>query len=245
MKQVLQLIEAKKQEFAKLPLFSYMRRRDIDPWQRVAWAPAFAPYVHAFGDINQYVFPERPADTQLRKMINNHAAEDGKHWHWFLKDIDTLGFNTPQRFGDTLKFLWGKETARTRKLGRTLVALSLYETDPELKLVVIECIEATGNVALVPFSEVGEEIYQRTGKKCLYFSASHYAVESGHIQGGVENVEEILDGIELTSEARIKAFDIVEKVFEGFTESMNEMMDYVVRHSLDQPNSKEARGDAS
>lgn len=241
MREIQELIDAKKREFAKLPLFSFMRRKELDPWQRVAWAPAFAPYVHAFGDINKYVFPIHPADTQLKRMINNHAKEDGTHWHWFLKDIDTLGFNNPRKFGDTLRFLWGDETAKTRELGRILVALSLYETDPEMTLVVIECIEATGNVALVPFAEVGEEIRAKTGKRCLYFSVNHLGVESGHIQGGVKNVEDFLAEITLTPEARRKAFDIVEKVFEGFTGSMNEMMDYCVCHRLDQPANAEAR----
>lgn len=241
MKEVQALINAKKEEFAELPLFAFMRRQDLDPWQRVAWAPAFAPYVHTFGDINKYVFPIQPADTQLKRMINNHAAEDGKHWHWFLKDIDTLGFNVPQKFGDTLRFLWGTETALTRKLGWTLLALSLYEDDPEMKLVVIECIEATGNVALVPFAAVGEELLAESNQRCYYFATNHLDVESGHIQGGIEDVEVFLDDIVLTPEKRRRAFDIVEKVFEGFTESMNEMYEYCVRHKHDQPVDSAAR----
>lgn len=234
MKAVQELINEKKRAFAELPLFSFMRRQDLTPEQRVGWAPAFAPYVHTFGDINKYVFPIHPADSKLKRMINNHAAEDGKHWHWFLKDIDTLGFNEPRKFGDTLRFLWGQETALTRKLGWTLLALSMYEDDPEMKLVVIECIEATGNVALVPFAAVGEELLAKSDTRCYYFATNHLDVESGHIQGGIDDVEDFLDDIEFTLEKRRRAFDIVEKVFEGFTESMNEMYDYCVRHKLDQ-----------
>ncbi len=234
MKEIQAVIDLKKQEFARLPLFSFMRRKDLTPWQRVAWAPAFAPYVHTFGDINRYIFPIHPADTKLKKMINNHAAEDGKHWHWFLKDIDTLGFNVPQKFGDTLRFLWGEETALTRKLGWSLIAYSMYEEDPEMTLVVIECIEATGAVALVPFADVGEEMLAQ-GQRCYYFATNHLDVESGHIQGGVEDVEDFLDEITFSPEKRERALEIVDKVFAGFTESMNEMYEYCVRHKLDQP----------
>lgn len=67
-----------------------------------------------------------------------------------------------------------------------------------------------------------------------YFSASHYAVETGHIQGSLsyEETDNILKEISLTKEQTVKACEAVEIVFNSFSECMNEMMRYVENHSL-------------
>ena len=43
MKEVLELIEQKKQEFAKLPFFEYLRDESIDSRQRLVWALCYHP----------------------------------------------------------------------------------------------------------------------------------------------------------------------------------------------------------
>lgn len=235
MKEVLALIEKNKQNFAELPLFKFMQDKSIDPKTRLAWAPCLTPFAMNFKDFNHYVITQYPTINPIQEMINSHAKEDGRHWRWFLKDLELMELDRSMLFSDSLRFLWGEETKKTRQLCQVLFALCMYQTDPILKLVVIESIEATGNAAFPIIAEVGNELQQITGRKYSYFSQSHYAVETGHIQANIDNVEQIIESINLTEESRAQAFDLVEKVFIAFTESMDEMMTYVKTYCYKQP----------
>lgn len=240
MKEVLALIQKKKQEFAQLPLFEFLRDKSIDPRERVAWAPCMAPFAMMFKDLNAYALREEPASNPIQEMINKHAYEDGRHWRWYLEDIEKLGFDHSLRFSDALKFLWGEETQKTRQLCYNLFALCVFQTDPILKLAVIESIEVTGTVALSLFAELGDELQQVTQQRCRYFSGYHLGVETGHVQGGLsyEDTEKFLESIQLTEEQKAKAFEAVEMVFDSFSKAVNEFMVYAENHSIKQPFAK-------
>lgn len=233
MKEVLELIEQKRKEYAKLPLMKLLEDESIDPLERLSWAPCFAPFAMTFKDINAHVFRKEPADSPLQEMINKHSYEDGRHWRWYLNDLEKLGYDESLNFTDALKFIWGEETQKTRYFCYDLLGLCVFEKDPIIKLAVIESIEVTGSVTLSLFVNIGEQIEQKTNHKLHYFSASHYAVETGHIQGGLsyEETDNILKGINLTQEQIVKACEAVEIVFNSFSECMNEMMRYIENHS--------------
>ncbi|MEL6459738.1 MAG: hypothetical protein AAFQ91_16025, partial [Cyanobacteria bacterium J06621_15] len=114
MKEVLELIEQKRKEYAQLPLMKFLVDENIDPLERLSWAPCFAPFAMTFKDVNAHVFRKEPADSPLQKMINKHSYEDGRHWRWYLEDLEKLEFNNSLRFTDALRFLWGEETQKTR-----------------------------------------------------------------------------------------------------------------------------------
>jgi hypothetical protein len=233
MNEVLELIEKKKAEFAQLPLFKFLSDETVDPLKRVSWAPAFAPFAMMFKDINAYAMRKEPTDNPIQEMINRHSYEDGCHWRWYLEDIKNLELDEKLSYSDTLRFLWGEQTKKTRELSYNLLALSIYETDLMVKLAIIESVESTGTIALSHFSKLGEQIEEITQKKCRYFSAYHLHVETGHIQGGqsYEETDNFLRNIELTEEQKVKAFAAVEIVFESFSQSINEMMAYVEKQS--------------
>ncbi|MEA5593876.1 hypothetical protein [Rivularia sp. UHCC 0363] len=233
MKEVLALIEQKRKEYAQLPLMKFLVDESIDPLERLSWAPCFAPFAMTFKDVNAHVFRKEPADSPLQEMINQHSYEDGRHWRWYLEDLEKLGFNESLNFTEALRFLWGEETQKTRLFCYDLLGLCVFEKDPIIKLAVIESIEVTGSVTLSLFVNIGEQIKRKTNHKLHYFSASHYAVETGHIQGGLnyEQTDELLKNIKLTQEQSIKACEAVEIVFDSFSKCMNEMMKYVENHS--------------
>ena len=233
MKEVLELIEEKRKEYAQLPLMKFLVDESIDPLERLSLAPCFAPFAMTFKDVNAHVFRKEPADSLLQEMINKHSYEDGRHWRWYLNDLEKLEFNESIKFTDALRFLWGEETQKTRYFCYDLLGLCVFEKDPIVKLAVIESIEVTGSVTLSLFVNIGEQIEQKTNRKLNYFSASHYAVETGHIQAGsnYEETDEFLRGIKLTQEQTVKACKAVEIVFKSFSECMNEMMKYVENHS--------------
>ncbi|MBD2312877.1 hypothetical protein H6G20_14490 [Desertifilum sp. FACHB-1129] len=243
MKEVLAFIQQHKKDFAELSLFKFLRDTSIDPRQRLAWAPCLAPFAMNFKDINAYAFRQEPTDNPIQELINRHSYEDGSHWAWYLKDLEVLGIDETMKFSDALRFLWGDETQKTRHVSYDLFALSVLQKDPILKLVVIESIEVTGTVALAALAQVGEEIEKLTGKRARYFSAAHLAVESGHIQAGLdfEETENFLENIHLSEETRAQAFEIVERVFSSFTACINEQMAYAESHDFEHPFTRKSK----
>lgn len=235
MKEVLRLIEKKKQEFSQTPFMSFLQDKSIDPRQRLAWAPAFAPFAMSFKDFNRTVLRREPANSKLQEMINQHSYEDGRHWVWFLQDMKVMGYDYSITFVDTLKFLWGEETIKVRQMAYDLFAICTFEDDILMKLVVIESIEATGNVALYEIAQVAKELQQITKQHHPYFGESHFAKETGHIQAEMNDIKHFIENIELSEVQREKAFTLVEKVFADFTESMDEMLAFAQKHSYNQP----------
>ncbi|NJO31712.1 MAG: hypothetical protein HC874_32305 [Richelia sp. SL_2_1] len=235
MKEVLTLIKKKKLEFAQVPFIKFLQDKSIDPRQRLAWSPAFAPFAMSFKDFNRSVLRREPADSLLQEMVNQHSYEDGRHWVWFLQDMKVMGYDNPINYTDILKFLWGEETQKVRQMAYDLFAICTFEEDILMKLVVVESIEATGNVALFEIAQVAKELQEITKQHHPYFGESHFAKETGHIQAQMDDVEHFVESIELTEAQREKALILVEKVFVDFTEAMNEMLVFAQKHPYDKP----------
>jgi hypothetical protein len=232
MKEVLELIEQKTQEFAQLPFFQFLKDTSIHPRKRLAWAPAIAPFAMNFGELNRLYLRKEPTNNKLQEIINNHTREDAHHWKWFLQDLEKLGVNKSLSFNEALKFLWSEELQKTRKLSQDLFTLSTIHDDPILKIVIIEVIEATGHTAQSVFAPVATELQRITQKEYRYFGEHHFQVESGHL-AGVDNIEELLESIEITEEQKVKALEIVEQTFHSFTEFINEMFLYAKKQCLE------------
>jgi hypothetical protein len=230
MKEVLAFIEKKKQDFSQLRLFKYLENKSIDPKQRLAWAPCVTPFAMSFGQLNKYDLRKVPTDDPIQKLINKHTYEDDHHWEWFLEDLEKLGLNHSMKFSDAMRFFWGEETYKTRQVCHQ-IALYTFQAEPVVVLAALEAIEATGNVVLALTAQVAKELQQTTKQSYLYFGQHHFRVETGHTTG-TKDVEQFLKKIQLTEEQQAKAFRVVEKVFEVFTEAVDEMMAYVEKHSL-------------
>lgn len=235
MRQVLQLIHEREQEFAELPFFQFLKDTAIDPYQRVVWFPCLAHFAMSFKDLNNDVLRDESSSSGIQLMLNQHALEDGSHWKWYLNDLKTLGIDQEMRFTDFLKFMWGDETLKTRQLSNNLVAMCRYQTDPMLRLVVVEAIEATGTPALSTMALVSEELRALTHKRYFYFSGHHVKVETGHIQSGMahEDTEAFLLNITLTEDQKRQAVQLVEQVFDSFTECMDGLMKFAQKYSFD------------
>ncbi|MEB3291586.1 MAG: hypothetical protein VKJ24_00355 [Synechococcales bacterium] len=236
MKTVLELVRQREEEFAQLPFFQFLRDTSIDPYQRMSWFPCLAHFAMSFKDLNNDVLKDDCADHPLQQMINQHSIEDGSHWRWYLKDLQSLGIDRRMLFSEFLRFMWGDETLKVRRLSNNLVAMCRYQEDPVLKLAVIEAIEATGTPALSTMALVSEELRAMTNQRYFYFSPHHVKVETGHIQSGMEydETEAMLLKIEMTPEQEAKAFELVDYVFDSFTEAMEGLMEFVQKHTFDE-----------
>ncbi|WP_414582164.1 hypothetical protein [Scytonema sp. PCC 10023] len=222
MKEVLALIEKRKQEFAQLPFFQFLQDKSMPPQKRLVWAPFFAPFAMNFAELNQYSLRKEPATDKIQEIINRHTYEDDRHCEWFLEDMEKLNLNKYLKYNDALSFLWSKENLKVRQICHT-ISQCIFKAEPVVVLAAIEAIEATGNVALSVTAKVAEELQQSTKQEYRYFGKFHFAVETGH-PVGTDDIKQFIESIQLTEELREQAFEIVEKVFEAFTEGMNELL---------------------
>ncbi|GAX35233.1 hypothetical protein [Nodularia sp. NIES-3585] len=222
MRDIVAFIEEKNQEFARLPFFEFMKDQNIEPRERLAWVPYAIPFIMCFADLNKYVLRDEQSNEPIQLIINNHTYEDDHHWVWFLEDCKTLGIDQPIQFTDALKFVWGNETEMSRKL---IYQLSGYTFQANLveKLILLEIIEATGNVMLVIACEIGKQIQKTTEKKLLYFGDLHLSVETGHTMRS-PGTEDLMQNIQVPEENLQAAYELVEKAFDIFTTFTNDLL---------------------
>lgn len=232
MEKILALIEQKKQKFSNLPLFQFMQDTSIDPRQRLAFAPCLAHFVMSFGELNKSVFRQEPTTDKVQEIINKHTYEDDHHWVWFLRDINQLGLNRSMNFNDMLRFIWSEKTNISRRLSYELYRYT-YQASPIQKLVVIEVVEATANVFSSTSTGVARELQAITQKKYLYFGESQLVAETGHIADS-QKEKQFIEDIKLTEIEQTKYFELVEKVFELFTEFTHELLAYTKAHNVSQ-----------
>ncbi|BAZ29799.1 hypothetical protein NIES4074_22460 [Cylindrospermum sp. NIES-4074] len=230
MKEVLDLIQKKKLEFAQAPLFKYMQDKSIHPKQRLSFAPCIVPLAMEFGEQCKYVFTEDVTTNELQKIINQHAREEHHHWQWLLEDLEKLGFNDLQSYSKSIKFLWGEETKKTRDVCR-LTDLYTFQADPIYKLVAIQVAEVTANIFFTVAETVAEELQEITQKYYTYFGGCHLDKENSHQINQPEKWQ-IITQIQLSQEARQKAFEIVETLFQAYLDVMNEWLEFAKKQDL-------------
>lgn len=225
MKEVLTFIKDKQHDFSHLPLFAFLRDTEISPRDRLNFGYSFAVFAMNFKDLNTYILKkECPKEDRIQRMINQHAEEDAQHWEWILEDFDKLGFNYKVSINDALRLFWGKQTEVSRQHFYHMTQL-IHESKPVFTLVIIEAIEATGNVFFDALAKVAQELQGSTGEEYRYYGKLHLSAETGHAMGTAD-VESILDSISLTKEENEKAFVLVEKIFSGFSGLLNEYYSY-------------------
>jgi hypothetical protein len=230
MKEVLAHIEKKKQEFARLPLFEYMRDTSIDPRQRLAWAPCAAPFAMGFAELNTNVFRDEQTNDPIQKIINEHTCEDDHHWLWFLEDIKRLQMNHELKFNDALRFLWSEETRVPRSVIYELYRCT-FKAPTIQKLVVIEVVEATGNILSTTTALVTKDFENINHKNLLYFGDVHLSVEPGHVIG-IKKIDEYTKEIQFTQQNIVDYINLVDHIFDLFTELINALLMYAQKSQI-------------
>ncbi|MEA5593060.1 hypothetical protein [Rivularia sp. UHCC 0363] len=231
MLEILTIIESKKQEFTRLPLFAFMQDQKLSPSQRLSFAPCMAHFIMSFSDLNKYVFLEHQPVNQIQHIINQHAYEDEEHWSWYLRDIEKLGLSSNINFTQGLRFIWGEETKITRQITYQIAKCS-YQAAPIIKLLVIEALESIGHIFFNNSTQVASELQAISKTDYFYFGDAHLRVETGHAMRTPE-AESFVATIKLTDSQRQQAFYIVEKIFQIFTEWTQELLAYAQKHGVD------------
>ncbi|WP_280152099.1 hypothetical protein [Piscinibacter sp. XHJ-5] len=225
MKTVLQHILRRKRDFARRPLFEYLRDQRLSPQDRLAFYPCMAPFILSFGDLNRYVLRVEPTDDPHLLMINQHTYEDDHHWPWYLEDFAKLGHDAAAvPPGETLRFLWSDATVHSRLLSTRLAHL-VWSAAPSVRLAIVEAIEETGNVLFSLTSKLAETIQQETGVELRYCGEFHFERESGH---AMNNDHAELAAIALDPALRDDAIARVDQVFVLFSDWTDELHRYAM-----------------
>lgn len=225
MKEVLALIEEKQQEFAQIPFIKFLQDQSIDPRERLAFAPCFAPFVMGFGELNKYYWREEPTNDPIQTIINQHTYEDDGHWVWFLEDLQKLGFDLSVNFSDALEFLWSETTKVSRQTIYEIYRFT-YQAPPIYKLIVIEAIESTAEIFLGSLSNIAKELKYITKEEYRYFGSHHFAIDSNHSMN-LSQTEERIANLSLTDETKQRAYELVEQVFDVFQNFCNHLLQYI------------------
>lgn len=230
MHRALTYIGEKKGTVYEWPFFRYLRDKTIAPVERLSFVPAGAPFIMAFSDLNKYTLHVPDAKDPLQELINVHSKEDAHHFKLYLKDLQTLGYDSTMKFSETLRFLWADERKHCRQTCYRLTAM-LASAPTTLRLVVVEAIETAGAAGFEVFSELALEYHAATGKELVFFGPFHKDLETGHAMG-TDDIEARLNALVLTDEELVKARQLVDEVFEVFSTMMQELLDYVQRIQL-------------
>jgi hypothetical protein len=225
MRRALEYIAKKKELVYHWPFFVHLRDQTVPSVERLAFVPAGAPFIMAFADLNKYVLNVPETKDPLQELINVHSEEDATHFRLYLKDLKTLGYDTPVNFSDTLKFLWSDERKHCRQTCYLLTAM-LASASSTLRLVVVEAIETAGAAGFEVFSELAVEYHAATGKELVFFGPFHKKLETGHTMG-TDDIEEKLHSLVLSDEESARARTLADDVFNIFGVMMQELFDYV------------------
>jgi hypothetical protein len=228
---VLSVISKKNEELTKLPIFKYLNNDLISPQNRLGFAPCVMPFAKAYDEFNQYVLRDESSNDPIQKIINSHTYEESGHFKWLFEDIESLGFNTPTKLVETVTFLYGKSTLKSRKLIYQLFQTSHFS--PIHKLVVVEVLEATSYTFFSHTAPVTQKLQDITGKECRYFGYCHLNAEAAHAMTGKEQ-EKLIANFALSSEELEKSLETIEIFFNAVTDMLDEFLSFALNNSSPQ-----------
>jgi hypothetical protein len=217
MNRVLEYIEQKRQELAKLPFFAFVQDRSIKPEKRLGFAPCLAPMTMGFSDLMVLGLRDESSTNEHQQVLNEHTRVDDRHWEYFVHDLTVLGFNgTMMNLSEALLLLWGEHCTRTRKLSYTFMAL-VRDASPIMRLVILESIEVAADVGFSQFRQVGQEYTAQTGQELQYFGQPHQDLEDEHAAMGTHGIRELISAYPWTEEEEKQARLYTDEVTRCFT----------------------------
>lgn len=218
MQAIFDIIESRRSAFERHPFIRFLRDERVPAEQRLAYAPYGSHFVLTFGEFNRDFLHEDEPDSPQQEMLNEHAAEDQTHFAWFLHDLKILGFDHECRFTDVLRFLWSDDGKHARELGHYVIAAA-RDASPQLRLVIIEALEAQGNVWLSATAQAASSHPQRDD--LIYFSQHHLDRETGHAIGS--EVDD-LRAMVLPDAMRPRATELIHGIFDRTENFCDEML---------------------
>lgn len=233
MKHVTKQMQKRRQEMEHHPFFRWLNSPHVTPEAKLRFAPVVTDFVMGFADMNKWFLAYAENQTELKKVINIHAAEDATHSLWFVEDWYKLGLDQLLAWKPSQLIWWNllcEETDIVRELGMEILASAVRQQDPVLRFVLISCMEVFGDLYFAYTEKVAEELEGQTGIEYRYFGRFHRARETGHLQNADES---IFQKEELSKEERQLALSLVNKLFDYFEEMLDQVYSFGKRLNED------------
>jgi hypothetical protein len=228
MKAVMRELAQAKRHYSGLPLFEFLRTESIQARDRLAFYPCMAPFVLAFSDLNRFVLRDEASDDPYQKLINEYTCENDHHWPWFLDDFAKLGVDRGACVTQVLRSYMKDDARETRLLGTRLAQL-LHGTTPVEKFVVVETMEATGNVLFGHSAALAAQLEAAGGPELCYFGRFRFPREPR--DGARDYDRSVFEAITLSSPERVRCLDLSFRVFDLFADWSAELLAYA-RNSI-------------
>lgn len=224
MREVLAAITERKRAFARLPFFAFLQDESLAPEERLAFYPCMAHWIMSFGDLNKYFLRAEPAADAFQQRVNAFTHEDDDHWLLYVEDFQKLGFDKLYNGTGWLNFLWGEETRANRMLSYRIANLIMKAGSVE-RIAIIEAMEEAANVFFSLTIKLAEQIQERTGAELRYLGHFHSALEAAHTSAGDH---ESLARIELDEQTQRRAVEMVDEIFDLFSDWAEEVLRFAV-----------------
>ncbi len=222
MQQVLEHLDEKLAEYAEAPLFAYLRDPNVEPRQKLSFAPHVAHFVLGFTDLCALTLPQEPPPDEYQALVNANAREDLEHWRWFLADLDALGLNPTLPLNQAMQLVWSPETVRTRILTYHLHHLTLGANSLE-KVILVRCIEGAFQVTVRDLAPVARDYQARTGIPLQYLGGPHFEAEENHTTED-EELSIPLQDLVLTPEESRELCALIDRALALFTGFADELL---------------------
>jgi hypothetical protein len=227
-----ELIAERVARLAELPLFEFLKRKEIDPLDRLSWVPLSTPLVMNFADMWRHLFRRDNSSDPIQRLVNQHTYEDEHHSNWLPIDIQSLGLHSEMDFAQTLRFVWGQDTAKARRAGMVVAKWASHH-DPIVLLATIGALEFNAQQIFTATHTVCEELRARTGMRYPYWGKEHFESESKSTRGG--DVIAALDDYPYTPVQHANATAAVNQVCDAFEEFYAEMLHHaMLKHAWHQ-----------
>jgi hypothetical protein len=215
------IIEERRQRYAEHSFIRFLREDGISPQQRLSYAPFVAHWVLTFAEINRVFLRDEDSHERYQHIVNRHAEEDARHWSWFLRDLETLGYDVPCTLVEALRFVWSDAGWHTREMGYYTIGVA-RDADPRLRLAIVETLESMGNVWLEATLVAARE--HPAADSLVYFGEHHLERETGHAIGS--SADEV-DALELPAAMR----PLAESVVHGLYDRMERFNDEILNRA--------------
>lgn len=208
MKSIYEVIERRRQAYDKHAFIEFLRDDSLTSEHRLSYAPFSSYFVLCFAEFNRNFLRDDDATSPEQDMVNRHADEDSTHFAWFFHDMKVLGYDFECTFTDVLRFLWTDLGKEAREMSYYVISVA-RDADADLRLVIIEAVEAMGNVWLTATVQAARN--HPEADRLVYFGAHHLERETGHAIGSAQ--EEVLKTV-LSPQTRARAEAIVHGLFD-------------------------------
>jgi len=224
MHDILGYIDTRIDQLDRHPLFAWLDDDRTPLKDRLLILPSIATVAIGFRDVNKWVLRYPRAATDLERGINIHTFSDQTHSRLFMEDWRRLGLDVSLGWqaSDTLwwLFLAGPNEV-SRRHGSYFLALPAADSgDPLLRFAHAEVAERCArDLFFKHASRVAGQLADETGVQCLYLGQHHIDAEGEGAEGVFET--QVLDG-----PRRERARQLVDTMFEVFTEIFDSMLSY-------------------